>query len=187
MPSCSITSGRERQCKNTVGGAKTLFLAPLSDFATGVDYDVNGQIDTLPEATVYRFEVDPTSSSLSLVSTIQASPDNGTTFFEHVITGRFKKISNADTRNFANLAVMQLVAFVLDNNGNLLACGIVNGCDVTAGENMNTGNAMGDMSGYTITLTARESEPPRHLTAYTTNPFDNFADITVSPAYPAAS
>lgn len=187
MPSCVITAGRERVCKNSVGGAKTLFLAEYDNFDSSVEYNGSGEISDLPIVTVYRFEVDPSASSLQLVSTINGSPENGTTFFEQVITARFKKLSNTDTRAFANIAVSQLVAFVLDNNGNLLCCGIVNGCDVTAGENMNTGNAMGDMSGYTITLTAREPEPPRHVIAYTTNPFDTIANVTVSPAYPVGS
>jgi hypothetical protein len=185
---CSILSGRERQCKNTVGGAKTLFLGLHSDFLTGVVAGgTNDQIDELPTATLYRFEVDPSASSLSLVSTINASPDNGTVFYAQVITAKYKKITALDRANFANIAASQLAAFVLDNNGNIFYVGKVNGADVTGGENMNTGNALGDMSGFNITITANEPAPPYMLEAYTTEPFDNFAGITVSPAFPSAS
>ena len=64
--------------------------------------------------------------------------------------------------------------------------GLVNGVDVTAGT-FETGNAMGDMSGYTLTFTAREPEMPKRLESYSTEPFDNFGGITVTPAYPTGS
>jgi hypothetical protein len=40
--------------------------------------------------------------------------------------------------------------------------------------------------GYQVTTVAEELEPAVHLEAYdpaTENPFDNFVNITVSPAY----
>jgi hypothetical protein len=188
MPiTCTIASGRLRQCKNSVGGNKEFFLGLLTDFQSGVGEDADGRIDTLPTATIYRFEVDPTASSLSMTSTTTASPDNGTVFYETAIVARLKKLSYADNKNLQNLTASQLVLFIRDNNNNIFMVGKDNGVDVTAGT-METGNAMGDMSGYTLTFTARETEMPKFLdTPYTDHPFDNFAGITVTPAYPAGS
>lgn len=188
MPiTCQINAGRLRQCKNTVGGLKTLFLGLLTDFDTGITQGgTNGAISVLPTATLYRFELDQAYSSGQLIATLNASPDNGTTFYEQVVTAKFKKLSAADNENFQNIAVNQLVAFVLTNNNDIMMVGLKNGADFTAGT-LNTGLAMGDMSGYEFTITAREPELPKYLTAFTTDPFDNFAGITVSPAYPTGS
>lgn len=184
---CQINSGRLRQCKNTVGGLKTLFLGLLTDFDSGITQGgTYGEIDGLPTATLYRFELDQAFSGGSLVATFNASPDNGTTFYEHVVVTKFKKLSAQDNENFQNIVASQLVAFVLTNNDEIMMVGLKNGADITAGD-LNTGLAMGDMSGYNITITAREPELPKYLEAYTSEPFDNFAGITVSPAYPTGS
>lgn len=186
--SCSILGGRERVCKTTVGGCKTLFLGLHSVFAAGVTTGgTNQMVNDLPEGTLYRFEVGGSLSALNLVSTITSSPENGTVFYAQTITAKFPKLTALDRQNFMNIAASQLVAFVLDNNNNIHMVGKVNAADVTGGENGNTGNAMGDMAGYTLTILANEPEPPNILQPFTTNPFDNFADITISPAYPAAS
>ena len=186
--SCAILNGRDRQCKNTVGGCKTLFLGLHSDFLAGVETGGTYQeVDVLPTATLYKFEVDPASSSMSLVSEITASPENGTVFYVHTITAKFKKITALDRRNFQNIAASQLAAFVLDNNGNIFYVGKVNGADVTGGQNMATGLAYGDMSGFNLTIVANEPEAPNMLESYNDVPFDNFPGITVSPAYPVVS
>jgi len=188
MPiTCTIASGRLRQCKNNVGGNREFLLGLLSDFDNGVGEDGTTQeIDALPTATIYRYEVDPTASSLSVTSTTTASPDNGTVFYETAVVARLKKLSAADNKNIQNLTASQLVLFVRDNNNNIWLVGLVNGVDVTAGT-FETGNAMGDMSGYTLTFTAREQEMPKRLESYNAIPFDNFGGITVSPAYPTGS
>jgi hypothetical protein len=49
------------------------------------------------------------------------------------------------------------------------------------------GQARGDFNGYEITMTADEPLPAEKLENFTSVPFDNFADITVSPAYPGVS
>jgi len=186
--SCSILGGRERVCKTTVGGCRTLFLGLYSQFSTGVETGgTNQMVDVLPEGTLYRFEVGGALSALNLISTITSSPENGTVYYAQVITAKFPKLTALDRQNFMNIAASQLTAFVLDNNNNIHMVGKVNAADVTGGENGNTGNAMGDMAGYTLTITANEPEPPNILEPYTTTPFDNFTDITITPAYPVAS
>ena len=54
-------------------------------------------------------------------------------------------------------------AIVEDNNGNLFYCGLKNGLEVTGGTIV-TGAAMGDMSGYTITIVGEEPVPANFIT-----------------------
>jgi hypothetical protein len=51
---------------------------------------------------------------------------------------------------------------VEDNNGNFFLAGLEHGCDVTGGTIV-TGAAMGDLSGYTLTLTGMEKVPANFL------------------------
>ena len=53
---------------------------------------------------------------------------------------------------------------VEDHNNNFFYCGLEHGAEVTGGT-ISTGAAMGDMSGYTITLTAQERIPANFFEA----------------------
>jgi hypothetical protein len=44
--------------------------------------------------------------------------------------------------------------FVEDNNGNFFAVGLTRGCNING--TVSTGTALGDMNGYTLTITAEE-------------------------------
>ena len=46
-----------------------------------------------------------------------------------------------------------------------------------------TGTAYGDAYGYELTFMSQEAEPMRNCGTYTTNPFDNITNLTISPAY----
>jgi len=56
---------------------------------------------------------------------------------------------------------------VEDQNGNLFVMGLVNGAEVTAGTIV-TGAAMGDMSGYTLTLSGKEKVPANFIASAAT-------------------
>ena len=64
----------------------------------------------------------------------------------------------------------------------LQMAGMVGGLELTGG-NFGTGTASADINGYQMVFTGEEQKSAPFLTAYTDVPFDNFDDITVSPAY----
>ena len=76
----------------------------------------------------------------------------------------------------------RLAVFVLDNNNSQWVVGEVNGAEITGGTS-ETGTALGDLNGYTLTITTQEREPMRSAATYTSTPFDNVTGLTVSPAY----
>ena len=51
---------------------------------------------------------------------------------------------------------------IKDNNGNYFLAGIEHGMDVSGGTIV-TGGAMGDLSGYTLTLTGMEKAPANFM------------------------
>jgi len=58
------------------------------------------------------------------------------------------------------LSVARLVAIVKTNADQYWAMGLARGMDMTAGSFM-TGAALGDMTGYDLTFTHAEKEPPQ--------------------------
>ena len=68
-----------------------------------------------------------------------------------------------------------------DYNGNAFMMGLEHGADVSGGTIV-TGAAMGDLSGYTLTLTAQELKPANFLEGATSaNPFAGLSNtVTVT-------
>jgi hypothetical protein len=161
--SCDISAGRLEPCKNSVGGLTAVYFVNYGD-ATGYTYDAvdTDVIDNVAGTpTAYKYELKGTSS---FTQNINASRDNGTVFFEQVLELSLKKLTIKDHRNIKLLAYGRPQVLVEDYNGNVFYCGLKNGMDVTGGTIV-TGAAMGDLSGYTLTLTGMEQVPANFLGA----------------------
>ena len=72
--------------------------------------------------------------------------------------------------------------FVETFDGKLLLVGREHGAEVTGGT-MVTGTAMGDLQGYTLTLTANETTPPNFVAGFTDA--DPFAGMASNPDTPS--
>jgi hypothetical protein len=178
---CELTTGFTLGCLEGIGGVKEVLIANYEDFETGITYGgTDGEVDGLPTATIYRYV--PFRNSGTYVETINKSLENGTLFFSQEVGWTFGKL-NQDMRNeFLNVAKAKMIVFVRTNDDQILLVGTTEGSQLTAGT-VQSGAAKGDLMGYQVTTTAENLEPAVHLEPYTTEPFDNFAGITVSPAY----
>ena len=83
----------------------------------------------------------------------------------------FKKLSQEDNAELAIMAHGRPHIVVVDNNDNRMIVGHEYGCEVTGGT-LVTGNAMGDLSGYTLTFTAQERTLPKFMEAQTEAAFE---------------
>ena len=101
-------------------------------------------------------------ASLPLTSNINSSRETGTTFFESTLELTFKKLSQEDNAELAIMAHGRPHIVVVDNNDNRMIVGHEYGCEVTGGT-LVTGNAMGDLSGYTLTFTSQERTLPKFM------------------------
>lgn len=165
--SCDISAGRLEPCKNSVGGLKAVYFVNDGD-ATGytydsVDTDVIDSVAGTP--TAYKYDLKGNSS---FEQTITSSRENGTTFFEQTLNLTLKKLSVKDHKQIKLLTYGKPQVIVEDNNGNLFYCGLKHGMDVSGGTIV-TGAAMGDLSGYTLTLTGQEPVPANFLGASLTS------------------
>ena len=165
--SCDLSNGRKEPCKDSVGGLDAVYFINFADAPiSGVVYDVaNTDVIEVIGAgiTAYKYELKGTSS---FEQTITSSRDTGTTFFEQVLNLSLKKQDLATHKEIKLLAFGRPHVIVKDNNNNFFYCGLEFGAEVTGGT-IATGAAMGDMSGYTLTLTAQERIPSNFLEATT--------------------
>jgi hypothetical protein len=178
---CELTTGFTLGCLEGIGGVKEVLIANYDDFTSGVTYDaVTGKVDGLPTATIYRYV--PFRNSGSYVETAQKNLETGTLFFSQEVGWTFGKLAQDMRNEFLNVAKAKMVVFVRTNDDQILFIGAGEGAQMTAGT-VQSGQQKADLMGYQVTVTAEELTPGVHLEDFTSVPFDNFAGITVSPAY----
>jgi hypothetical protein len=168
--SCDISLGRLEPCKTSNGGLKAVYFVNWGD-ATGVTYDAT-ETDAISAVagtpTAYKYDLRGNSS---FEQTINSSRENGTTFFEQTLRLTLKKLTIKDHKQIKLLSYGRPQVIVQDNNDNYFWCGLEHGMDVTGGTIV-TGAAMGDLSGYTLTLTGQENVPANFImTSLTTAGF----------------
>lgn len=169
---CDLTKGRIEPCKDVVGGIKAVYFIDYGDITIAYDSTNTDVIDDLGAVTAYKYELKGNSS---FEQTINASRENGTTFFEQTLNLTLKKLSAADHKEIKLLAYGRPHVVVADYNGNAFLMGAEHGADCSGGTIV-TGAAMADLSGYTLTFTGQEQLPANFLEGATEA--DPFAGIS---------
>jgi len=158
---CDISLGRIEPCKDSVGGLNAIYFVNYGDLGAitydATNTDVIDGVAGTPSA--YKYDLKGTST---FTQNIQSSRDNGTTAFEQVLEVTLKKLTVADHKEIKLLSYGRPHVLIEDNNGNVFVAGLEHGMDVTGGTVV-TGAAMGDLSGYTLTLTGMEKVPSNFL------------------------
>ena len=171
---CNLSAGRNEVCKESVGGLQGVYFI---NFTTG-SFTKNGagEVTALPTATtVYYYELKGTSA---YTETVNTSRENGTTFFSQELTLNLKKLTNEMTTQLKLMAYGRPQIVVWTMNGDALLVGEKEGADVTAGT-IQTGGAMGDLYGYSVTFTGQEKLPAAFLSGSTTS--NAFAGLSSQP------
>ena len=161
---CTLTTAIGLNCKDTVGGIKAIYF---SDFQVagygGMTFDT-GALDGIDTAqTVYRYDVQPNTASLT--TTITNEPA-GSASYDSALEVTLNILKQSTSDELQKLIQTRVFAYILDANDNVYCIGLQNGCTVTGGTFV-TGQARADMQGYTLTVTAGENTYPPALTAST--------------------
>lgn len=161
MP-CDISLGRIEPCKTGIGGIKAVYFVNFGA-ATGYTYDATNT-DAITAVTgspsAYKYEVKGASS---FEQAINSSRDTGTTFFTQTLNLTLKSLTVKDHKQIKLLAYGRPQVIIQDNNNNYFYAGLLFGMEVTGGTIV-TGTNMGDLSGYTLTLTGQEPTPANFIT-----------------------
>ena len=164
---CNLSQGRQEVCKESIGGLAGVYF--INYTTSSFTKNANGQVTALPSgSTVYYYELKGTSA---YTETVNTSRENGTTFFSQELTLNLKKLTNEMTTQLKLMAYGRPQIVLWTMNGDALLVGEREGADVTAGT-IQTGGALGDLYGYSVTFTGQEQLPAAFLSgSTTTNPF----------------
>lgn len=168
---CDLTKGRAVPCKDVVGGIRAVYFVDFDDLGviTLVDDEITNIVGTFD---AYEYEVKGNSS---FEQTFNSSRENGTTFFTQTLSLTLTKLTKEDNKELKLLAYGRPYVVVQDYNGNAFLMGMENGAEVTGGTIV-TGAAMGDLSGYTLTMEGQEILPANFISGATlANPFAGLA------------
>jgi len=166
MP-CNLSAGRNEVCKDSIGGLQGVYFL---NFTTGsFTKNGSGEVTAFPSgSTVYYYSLKGTSA---YTETVNTSRENGTTFFTQELTLNLKKLTNEMTTQLKLMAYGRPQIVVHTMNGDALLVGEVEGADLTAGT-IQTGAAMGDLYGYSVTMQGQEKLPAAFISGSTiANPF----------------
>ncbi|WP_293315915.1 hypothetical protein [Phenylobacterium sp.] len=165
---CDLTIGRKEPCKDVVGGIRAVYFLNYGVITAAFDSTDTDVVEDLGTVTAFEYEVKGNSS---FEQTITASRENGTAFFEQTLNLTLHKLTVQDHKELKLLTYGRPHVVIQDYNDNAFIMGLEHGADVSGGTIV-TGAAMGDMSGYTLTLTAQEVLPANFLEGATAaNPF----------------
>ena len=165
---CDLTKGRKEPCKDVVGGIKAVYFMDYGDITIAYDSTDTDVVDDLGTVTAFKYEIKGNSS---FEQTITSSRENGTTFFDQTLNLTLKKLTVQDHKELKLMSYGRPHVVIHDYNGNAFLMGAEHGSEVTGGTIV-TGAAMGDLSGYTLTLNAQEQVPANFLEGATeANPF----------------
>lgn len=171
---CNISLGRNEPCKDSIGGLQGVYFI---NYSTG-SYTLNATdvVTAFPSgSTAYFYQLKGVNS---YTETVNTSRDNGTTFFAQELSLQLKKLSAEQTKEFKLLAYGRPQIVVHTRNGEALLVGRLEGADMTAGT-IQTGQAYGDLFGYTAVFTGNEPLPANFISGSSvSNPF---AAVTNAP------
>jgi hypothetical protein len=166
--SCEISHGRVEECKDSVSGLKAIYIINFDDlnedsavFDTTLDQedqlDTWTPVDTATPLNIYKYELKSTANALN--TTINASRDNGTTFFTQELVVNLKRQDVVTHKQVKLLSYGRPRIIARSMTDQFFLLGFAQGCDVSAGT-IGTGAALGDFNGYQLTFTAEEELPP---------------------------
>ena len=151
--------GMDLDCRESVGGIKEVYIlgdrsevkvTVTQEAITGITLDA-GSDKFLP----YKFR----KQTGSMVSTINTSEENGTTFVQTDVTLVFHKMEAKKRLEISALMVGDCAMLVKDGNNKYWYLGLDEPVTLTAGT-AGTGTAKGDKNGYDLTLTDLSNSLP---------------------------
>ena len=152
---CALSQGRGTQCNDSIGGLDFIEFAEI-DTLGAITYDVTDtDVVTAFAGTPVWYKYELNSSANNYVENIISDADAGTTYFEQVLTLSLKRLDAVSTKEIKLMAYGLNHVRITDRNGNVFIMGLEKGAKITSGSSA-TGGALGDFSGYNLTISANE-------------------------------
>lgn len=159
--SCEIITGLNAQsCRTAVPGITKAYIA---NFENIEDYtmSVSGVTDITMVNGKYFYEFVPNKDQGTFNSELVVAGDNGGVGFNNSVTLVFSKNEQDDLNNIKLMSRANLCIIVLSKTGKYYAFGLTDvsgGCILSEG-NFESGAALGDNSGWTLTFNSSDTDP----------------------------
>lgn len=158
MPCSQTLAGIARDCQANVGGIKAVYMANFEDVDTvTVTTNVVTAITMVASKKFYAYYFNPNTSNFT--TNINANRENGSLFFETVLSLVFPKQDATKRIEVNALAQAGLMAIVQDNNDNYWLLGKDEPLLMTSGA-APTGTARADRNGYEMEFTDAQMQMP---------------------------
>jgi hypothetical protein len=156
---CDITSGFALGCRDNSGGIKAIYI--LSGSVSSITDSANEISDIDGSGIFYQFDLQRGTSDFT--ETINGSTENQTVFYEATVNAAFAKLQTSTRNQVKILAQNPDLKIVVETNNDsasekFIYVGRRNGAVLNAGQGQ-SGTALGDANGYTLTFTAQEPQP----------------------------
>lgn len=170
--SCAIPAGYTKSCRDSIGGIKTIYLTEQANKSTLTH--ASALIATFTLSTgkkFWTFEVEQGSATAS--DDPNPNAPNGSLFYSHKLTMPIVKRSANTSHIIRMIAQNDVMAIVLDQNGNYWLLGQGNGLKMQPSTSP-FGTAMGDINGYNLVFEGMDQysalQVPSNLIATLTSP-----------------
>ena len=157
--SCALSQGFVLDCKDSIGGLKSVRFCTLSDFESlNPAYSTGAVTFASPSAVFYKYELDKEESSFNDDPT--AGSNKGTIYYVPAVTFILSKLDVAKRNEMRLLAKNRVVAIIETREATptYWAIGVTNGLDLGTGVG-GSGVAAADLNGYTMTFSGLEPNP----------------------------
>lgn len=158
--SCALTTGFTLDCKEAIGGIKSVRFATLSDYQALSVTVTTGELKSVGSASTvfYKYALDKEESMFSDDPT--AGSNKGTLYYVPTLTFILSKLDTAKRNEMQLLAKNRVVAIVetMESTPSYWVLGHTHGLDFASGTGA-SGTAAADLNGYTMTFTGLEPDP----------------------------
>jgi len=163
--SCALTTSFPLDCRDAVGGIKSVRFATLASWQGLAATVASGEVVSFGSASTVFYKYEALKESSNFSDNITGTMSAGTLFFTPTLELVIPKLRSSLRNEILLLGKNILVAIVESNiNGEFYVLGASNGIELISGAG-GSGTAFADLNGYTIQFEGRESEPYLHIGA----------------------
>tara|TARA_R110002096_G_scaffold335414_1_gene528994 strand:+ start:296 stop:871 length:576 start_codon:yes stop_codon:yes gene_type:complete len=177
MACIQLSGGRGIDCNRSSGGVKYIYFGVYDDFSP-LPTVVDSEVTDIQMSTNVLYRYQPPRGTSQAMETITGSTDNGTIFYTPQVNMVLNRLSKLDQNQIKLLGQTQVIIFAQLNeqlaNGHdvIIALGVTNAMQMNAGT-ADSGTALADRNGYTLSFDGFEADPFPVVEDYSTVPFDN--------------
>lgn len=164
MPDCALTTAIAWDCRIESGGIRSIYMVEYD--ATDTVTKSSGEISAhslVNDRVYFKWELPEQTAALS--APIQVSLQNGTVFYEAMLSLRLVGLTQAKINELKIAAKTRLRIIVRDNEGSYWMLGAVLGANMEGDNQFVIGAGFGDHKGATVNFVHREMDTINKLQA----------------------